>query len=56
MIRLLKWLITGDGHLHKWKIIKVQNYTVTSDFGGRNVGIQYDQQCEHCGKMKTFRN
>jgi len=52
MIRLLKWLFTGDGHLHKWKIIQERELTRIKD--GSRIGLMYVLQCEVCGELKQF--
>jgi len=45
MIRLIKWLITGDSHLHKWKTVrKIELLTYS----------KYECQCEECGEFKFF--
>lgn len=51
MIWLLKMIIFG--HFHKWKIIEKEKYAA-SDMAHN--GIQYNLQCEECGKMKVFRS
>jgi len=51
MIRLLKWLFIGDGHLHKWEIIdtlKVENQDT------RIRWTRYVLQCDHCGDLKII--
>lgn len=50
MIRLLKFLFTGDWHLHKWTIIDQG----TVGYCGRKTGNRYYCQCEHCGKIRDF--
>lgn len=50
MIRLLRFLLTGDGHMHKWEIIGVSRQT----FDGTKVGNCYDCRCSVCGKIKEF--
>jgi len=52
MKRLLKWLFTGDGHLHKWKIIKEGELSKTN--GNSVIGVFYVMQCEKCGELKKF--
>jgi hypothetical protein len=49
MIRLLRYLIWGDWHQHKWELIHrryelgiFNHYVCTS-------------QCEHCGKIRKFK-
>jgi len=50
MIRLLKWLFTGDAHLHKWRVLKEGELIRTKD--GSFAGFYYVLQCEHCGDIK----
>lgn len=55
MIRLLKWLIFGDGHLHKWvdkdSMARYRKHT----FKDEDVlkGKIYVRECEHCGEIKV---
>jgi len=49
MIRLLKWLFTGDAHLHKWKHIEtINSFNKDKDI----VGMMWILQCEKCGEIK----
>jgi hypothetical protein len=50
MIRLLRFLFTGDWHLHKW--VAVQKNECTGDSGGR--WTRFYCRCDVCGKYKTF--
>ncbi len=50
MIRLLRFLVTGDWHLHRWRVI--ESATCTDDFNRR--WTRRYCQCEHCGKIKVF--
>lgn len=49
MLRLLRFLLTGDGHLHKWVDLQAVE---TSGNGGR--WTRYYCRCEICGKHKKF--
>lgn len=51
MIRLLRFLLTGDGHMHKWEIMRQGPRT----FGGEKIGSYYECRCSVCGKIKEFR-
>ncbi len=51
MIRLLRWLLTGDGHSHRWEVIRRGPCTV----GNKVYGYYYDCRCSICGKIKDFR-
>ena len=50
MIRLLKFLFTGDWHLHEWKIIKTDK--CHNDYYGN--WTRHYCQCTHCGTIKKF--
>ena len=50
MIRLFRFLITGDWHQHKWKII--ETVRCRGDFG--NEWTRRYCQCDHCGTIKVF--
>jgi len=53
MIRLLKWLITGDWHLCRW-----EDYDILKTFkkGHADTPICLDMicKCKTCGRYKTF--
>ncbi len=51
MLRLLRWLITGDGHLHEWEIDWIGDET----YHDRPIGKMYILQCKHCGDLKNHR-
>lgn len=54
MTRLFRWLVFGDGHLHRWKIIRQGNKTLYSSSGkGYPDGYYYDLQCGVCGNVKV---
>jgi len=53
MLRLFKWVITGDGHNHKWKVVKEINWS-SSDNDSK--WTQWIQECEVCGKLNKFDN
>lgn len=50
MLRLLRFLITGSWHEHKWKIIK-EGVWVCAD--NHTKGTYYNLQCEICGNVKN---
>lgn len=53
MIKLIRWLFTGDMHSHKWEII---NKSDVYEVGVRNpVYIDYTLQCKICGNIKCKR-
>jgi len=58
MIRLLRFLVTGDWHTHKWEI-EDANKAILCDLslGGKPYGerLTYIQKCAACGKMRRFR-
>lgn len=49
MWRLLRYLFTGDGHLHEWVVLEER--MVETDCGGRYK--RFILQCSHCGNIKT---
>lgn len=53
MIRLLKFLITGDWHMHHWEIHEQRDAV---DHNGSLIGANYILRCKHCGDMKKFRS
>ena len=50
MWRLLKFLITGDGHAHKWKFTRADHYSTIDGRPCNMVG--YVKVCEICGKHR----
>lgn len=55
MVRLLRFLLLGDAHMHKWERVskgQIIGRTYTSASG--SVGDYYNCQCGVCGKMKIF--
>ena len=58
MIRLLRLLVTGDWHMHKWEIEDVSKAILCDlSLGGRPYGerFTYIQKCAVRGKMRRFR-
>lgn len=53
MIRLIRFLITGDWHLHKYKILDTSDVYIGRD---RPAYRKYTQECEVCGKLHTYNN
>ncbi len=49
MLRLLRFLVTGDWHLHQWETI---DKTECSGMGG--LWTRYYCRCTVCGKHKKF--
>jgi len=52
MLRLIKFLFTGDMHLHEWEILGKGNLMQE----GRVYGCYFHQKCKHCGKLKFVKN
>ena len=50
MIRIIRFLLTGDWHLHQWETID-ENFC-TDEFGG--AWTRYYCRCRVCGKHKKF--
>ena len=55
MLRLLRWLFTGDGHSHKW--VKVKEYDIYGNGAKSTMATSsiWLMQCEHCGNLKKFK-
>lgn len=51
MLRLIKFLFTGDWHLHEWEIIGKGDIT-GGGYSTVTVGHYYNLQCKHCGNVK----
>lgn len=51
MIRLLKFLFTGDWHLHKWETIETRRVRGDDRYVSHT---RYYCRCEHCGTIKKF--
>lgn len=51
MIRLFRFIFTGDSHLCKWEIIETADLENNMK-GDAVVGKLYVLQCEHCGNIK----
>ena len=56
MMRLLRFLLMGDSHLHNWELHKTLEYTKTFSNGNEHDLIEYHCRCTVCGKMKVFGN
>lgn len=54
MLRLIRFLIFGDGHRHVWA--DVQDGTITDPKSGNVIGRWYDCKCSVCGARKRFRH
>lgn len=59
MVRLIRWLIWGDAHVHKWEILERHPTTITQRdlLEGKEElykTVLYVQKCITCGKLKTF--
>lgn len=55
MMRLLRFLITGDWHLCKYEIINTATIRYIPAYGNKYIiGDRYILQCNVCGKMKTY--
>lgn len=53
MFRLLRFLITGSWHEHKYKTI--QTGPIIAEGYEKPIGQYYIKECE-CGKIKTFKS
>lgn len=50
MLRIIKFLLTGDYHLHQWETIHKAKILIVDDLAGYRIYCR----CKHCGKYKTF--
>lgn len=56
MIRLLRWLVLGDGHLHKWRYVeKVEYYKEGRSKKDIPDRTEWIMQCETCGNIKIVK-
>ncbi len=54
MIRFMRWLIWGDGHLHKWELDR--EIDVYTEFNtSRPVACKRVCICNVCGATKVFK-
>lgn len=51
MLRLLRWLWTGDGHVHSWETI--MSGALTESGVTRPIGNYYNLRCKICGNIKA---
>lgn len=51
MLRLLRLLLTGDWHIHRWALEK----TTTFEIGGAVISNTRHYRCCSCGETKTVR-
>lgn len=51
MLRLIKFLFTGDWHLCKWKALEVYTRRRADK---SIIAYVHVRECETCGKIKTF--
>lgn len=54
MIRLIRWLISGDGHIHKY--VERERFEIVSGPYDKTKGVVYVSACSVCGKMKTYKS
>lgn len=50
MLKLIKFLFTGEWCSHNWKVIKAWRNL----YMGKEDGFYYDLQCQKCGNIKTI--
>jgi hypothetical protein len=53
MIRLIRWLIFGEAHIHKWTTI--ENIDVYRPGTTLPTASKYVCRCDTCGKIKVYR-
>ena len=52
MLRLFRFLLTGDWHLHAYEII--ENVRIVTK-KKKALGYIYTSRCNICGKLKNFK-
>jgi len=58
MIRLLRFIITGSWHEHKWETEDKDEVTIWLDENSKipmRYVTTYVQKCVVCGKLKSFK-
>lgn len=55
MLRLLRFLVFGDGHLHKWEPYGEVTHIVESEQDKIPYKNVQAFKCETCGKIRQFR-
>lgn len=53
MMRLLRFLLFGDSHLHQWETIEKCN--IVDRYSGRVMNHDYECRCKVCGRYRVFR-
>jgi hypothetical protein len=53
MLRLLRFLITGSWHAHKWAVLAEGSITKTTNPDEPVIGHWYHLRCETCGEVKV---
>lgn len=53
MIRLIRFLITGDWHLHEWEKDGPQLHSL--NMWDEPVNYRQPCRCKRCGKIKSFK-
>lgn len=51
MLRLLRWIVTGDGHAHRYEIHKVLTLHDTRSSSDLPEAYVYISRCTICGKL-----
>jgi len=56
MLRIIKFLFTGDWHLCEWEPYGKERDAITLFDDEPNVPTKVQpSKCKHCGKIETFR-
>lgn len=53
MLRLIRFLIFGDAHIHKWETLK--EIDIIGEDSSIPIAKKYVCRCTICGKIKKFR-
>lgn len=54
MFRLMRFLVTGNWHIHRWEIVTVHEVVEKKKDGTESiVAFDYVLRCEGCGNIKA---
>lgn len=54
MLRLLRFLITGDWHLHQWERRERIKISDADNPDGRSIAVKHICECKVCRAWKAF--
>jgi len=53
MLRILRFMFTGDWHICKWETVRTSD--IYNEGESRPYARDYECKCDICGKIKAFR-